>query len=63
MEKLLLRPNEAAEIVGIGRATIYALIKSGEIPSVRIGGSVRIPADALKQWVHRKGRDKTRSAR
>jgi excisionase family DNA binding protein len=51
MEKLLLRPTEAAEVVSLGRSKMYALIASGVIPSIRIGKSVRVPADALREWV------------
>lgn len=54
MQQVLLRPGEAAETLGLGRATVYALIKRGELPHVRIGDSVRIPADALHAWIHRK---------
>jgi len=56
MERLLLRPSEAAEAIGVGRATVYALIKRGELPSVRIGDSVRVPADGLRKWVRGKRR-------
>jgi excisionase family DNA binding protein len=51
MDRLLLRPVEAAEAIGIGRSKLYALLASGELPSVRIGGSVRVPVDALRAWI------------
>jgi len=51
MDKLLLRPVEAAEMLGVGRSTIYALLASGEVPSLRVGRSVRVPVEALRQWV------------
>ena len=51
--KLLLKPSEAFKAISIGRSTGYALIASGELPSVRIGRAVRVPVDALKQWVER----------
>jgi excisionase family DNA binding protein len=51
MNKLLLRPDEAAEAIGVGRSKIYALIASGDLPSIRIGGSVRVPVDELKDWI------------
>ena len=51
MEKLLLTPREAAVTLGIGRTHIYDLIARGVIPSVRIGRSVRVPADALREWI------------
>jgi excisionase family DNA binding protein len=50
-ERLLLRPAEAAEVLGIGRATLYALVLDGSIPSVRIGRSRRISVEALRRWV------------
>ena len=50
-DKLLLRPMEAAEVVGVGRSKIYALLASGEIPSIRIGGSVRVPIAELRSWI------------
>jgi excisionase family DNA binding protein len=51
VDRLLLRPIEAAEAIGIGRSKIYALLASGELPSVRIGGSIRIPLDKLREWI------------
>ena len=53
VDRLLLRPSEAAETLGIGRSKTYELISSGAIPSIRIGGSVRVPVDALCAWVDR----------
>jgi excisionase family DNA binding protein len=52
-EKLLLRASEAQRLLSLSRSTIYAMIASGELPSVRIGRAVRVPVDALKQWVER----------
>ena len=54
MNKLLLRPAEAAEAIGIGRSKVYDLIASGDLPSIRIGGSVRVPVDELKAWIARR---------
>ena len=52
MERLLLRPGEAADALGIGRSKIYELIAAGVIPSVRVGGkSIRVPVDALREWM------------
>jgi excisionase family DNA binding protein len=49
---LLVRVNEAARLLGLGRSTIYQLVESGELPSVRIGTARRIPLAALEQWVN-----------
>ena len=51
MERLLLRPHEAAELLGLGRSTVYELIASGAIPSITIGRSRRVPLEALRAWV------------
>ncbi len=51
MERLLLRVSEAAEMAGISRSLAYDLVKTGEWPSVRIRGVVRVPVDALERWI------------
>ena len=51
MDKLLLRPIEAAEALGIGRSKTYELLSSGRLPSIRIGGSVRVPLAALQRFI------------
>ena len=55
MDKLLYRPAEAAELLGVGRSKIYALLAAGEIPSVRVGKSIRVPAGELRKWVQERG--------
>lgn len=50
-DKLMLRVKETAESLGVSRAKAYELIAAGEIPSVRLGGSVRVPVEALRTWV------------
>ena len=50
-ERLLYRPSEVFELLGISRSTGYTMLASGALPSIRIGRSVRVPADALKKWI------------
>jgi excisionase family DNA binding protein len=49
--QLLLTPRQAAQALGIGRSQLYELMGKGEIESVRIGASRRIPVDALDHYV------------
>jgi len=56
VEKLAYRIPEAAEAIGISRTKTYNLIKEGKLPSVRIGASLRVPVEALREWLKRKGR-------
>jgi excisionase family DNA binding protein len=51
-EKLMFRPAECAEAIGVSRSKCYSLIASGAIPSIRIGGSVRVPVGALREWIN-----------
>jgi excisionase family DNA binding protein len=51
LEKLLLRPREVCHVTGFGKSKVYELIAGGDMPSVRIGKSVRVPADRLRQWI------------
>jgi excisionase family DNA binding protein len=50
-QKLLLRPVEVAERIGVARSRAYELIHAGVIPSIRIGASIRVPVAALKAWI------------
>jgi excisionase family DNA binding protein len=49
--RLLLRPEEAAEALSVSRTTLYGLLASGEIQSVKVGGLRRIPVEALENYV------------
>ncbi len=51
--KLLLKPEEAARALGIGRTRMYKLLRCGEVHSVLIGRSRRVRPEDLKQYVAR----------
>ena len=52
-DRLLLTAEEAAEVLRIGRTTVYALMKSGELRPVHIGRSCRISQAELDRYVRR----------
>ena len=54
-DPLLLTPEEAAELLRLGRTTVYALMKAGEINAVHIGRSCRISRAELERYVRRLG--------
>lgn len=43
---------ELAAILKIGRNAAYDLVKSGNIRSIRIGKSIRIPRSALEKFLN-----------
>ena len=51
MERLLLRVAEAAEVLGISKSKLYELISGGAVPTVRLGGLLRVPVSELKRVV------------
>ncbi len=53
MNKLLLKPEEAAEVLGIGRSKLYQLLADGSLDSVKLGGLRRVSVDALQEFVER----------
>jgi excisionase family DNA binding protein len=54
---VLLTPEEAAQALRVGRSKVYELMRSGALRSVKIGGSRRISATALAEYVARLEQD------
>lgn len=47
--RLLLTVEEAAEVLAVGRTTVFHLIRSGQLATVQIGRLRRVPMDALHE--------------
>jgi excisionase family DNA binding protein len=52
-DRLLLTPEEAAQVLRVGRTTIYALMKAGDLHPVHIGRSCRLARAELERYVNR----------
>tara|TARA_Y100001951_G_C11176229_1_gene203234 strand:+ start:473 stop:679 length:207 start_codon:yes stop_codon:yes gene_type:complete len=50
-ELQLLTVPEAQAMLKIGRTRLYALLADGQLESVRIGTSVRIPLASIRQFI------------
>jgi excisionase family DNA binding protein len=53
VEPLFGRVSEAAHLLRISRAKAYELVALGVIPSVKIGNSIRVPLQALRDLAER----------
>jgi excisionase family DNA binding protein len=53
VEKLLLTPSEAADVLSISRSKLYELIGQGRVSTVTIDTSRRVPAHALVEFMQR----------
>ena len=49
-------PAAFAEACGYGRAWGYKLLREGELPSVRLGGRVRIRYEDALDWIEREAK-------
>jgi excisionase family DNA binding protein len=49
--RLLLTIPEAAQALGVSRSILYQLVLTGEVASVKIGRSRRIPVVAIETYV------------
>lgn len=50
-DALLVTPEEAAALLSVGRTTIYALMKAGDLRPVHIGRSCRLPRSELTRYI------------
>lgn len=51
---LTLRVEELMPILGVGRNTAYELVRSGRIRSIRVGRQLRVPKDAVLEFLSAK---------
>lgn len=50
---MLLKPEEVAECLNIGRSKVYELMRAGALESVRIGACRRVPRTAVEEYIDR----------
>ena len=48
---IILTVSELSEVLRIGRNTAYELVRSGAIQSIRIGRQIRIPRQAVCDYL------------
>lgn len=48
---LFLTVAEVASMLRVSRMTVYRLASTGELESVRVGRTIRIPERAVSRWL------------
>ena len=56
IKPLLVGVPEAAMILGIGRSTLYLLVKQGELHPIHIGRATRFTMAELESYVDRRAK-------
>ena len=51
MAKIAYSGTETAQVLGVSRPTVYALIKQPGFPVFQVGGRKLISVDGLRNWV------------
>lgn len=51
MEMLLLTTEEAAEVLRVGRSTVYDLMRTRALGSVKIGRRRLVPTQSLRAYI------------
>jgi excisionase family DNA binding protein len=51
MESMLLKPEEVADYLNVGRSKVYELMRAGDLESVRIGTCRRVPRAAVDSYI------------
>ena len=51
MSQYTMTVEEAAEALGISRSLAYEAVRTGQIPSVRVGTRILIPRAMIEQWL------------
>ncbi|RZU29477.1 excisionase family DNA binding protein [Streptomyces sp. BK022] len=51
IDRLLYKPEEAAEALAIGRSTVYELMAEGSLPYIKLGRTRRIRRADLETYV------------
>jgi excisionase family DNA binding protein len=55
--KLVIDVVEAGRRLGLGRSAAYQAVHAGQIPSVRIGGLIKVPVAALQRMLDQAEQD------
>jgi excisionase family DNA binding protein len=50
MEPIMVSVPQAAKLLGLGRSTTWKLVRSGELPSVRVRNRVLLRRVELELW-------------
>ncbi|MGL4742674.1 MAG: helix-turn-helix domain-containing protein [Sarcina sp.] len=57
-DRLLITPSETQKILGIGRNTLYRILKDEDFPSIRIENKFYVNKLGLQKWIDERCRNK-----
>lgn len=57
MEKLAYSPRELIKLLSLSKNNIYRLLQTGDLKSVRVGGRILIPRQAVEEFLSLPGKN------
>ena len=63
LKREILRPTDVAHVLGVRRSRVYALLRLGVLPCVRVAGAIWIPRAALDEWLNEQAQRALAAAR
>ena len=52
MELLAISINDTAKALGVGRSSVYSLLKSGRLDAIKIGRRTLLTTESIKRLAH-----------
>jgi excisionase family DNA binding protein len=56
-----LTPKELMSYLRVSRGTVYALLKRDDFPKAYVGKRIRVPENALREWLANGGTEPKRN--
>ena len=56
---LMLNVQDVSDVLGIGLAHAYEIVRRKDFPSITLGSRIIIPRDKLMEWLERQTAEKT----
>ena len=56
---LMLNVQDVSDVLGIGLAHAYEVVRRKDFPSITLGSRIIIPRDKLMEWLERQTADNT----
>lgn len=57
IDRSCLKAQGVAECLSISRAQAYKMMRAGELPTIPVGRSLRVPVKALDRWIEARTRE------
>jgi excisionase family DNA binding protein len=51
LDRPLLRPDQAAELLSVKTSWVYDAVRTGKLPCIRVGRHIRFTRQMIEEWL------------